>query len=141
MGCPYRTHINTHLGPTWVLYFLLARLLLYGSFYEAICFKSCLVIFCSCVFSIVITSLGEERANLSAFRMFVRLALVCFCLFPLPLGVWEGLRLVIVPLPGLFFISFFITRHAGYYGFTLDVRVSVLPSVVRPSVFRFRMIT
>ena len=24
MGYPYRTHINTHLGPMWVLYFLLA---------------------------------------------------------------------------------------------------------------------
>ena len=53
-------------------------------------------------FSIVITSLGEERANLSAFRTFVRFALVWFCLFPLPLGVWEGLRLVIVAFPGLF---------------------------------------
>ena len=38
-------------------------------------------------FSIAITSLGEERANLSAFRTFVRFALVWFCLFPLPLGV------------------------------------------------------
>ena len=57
------------------------------------------MLFCSCVyspFSIAITSLGEERANLSAFRTFVRLALVWFCLFPLPLGVWEELRLVIV---------------------------------------------
>ena len=53
-------------------------------------------------FSIAITSLGEKRANLSAFRMFVRFALVWFCLFSLPLGVWEGLRLVIVALPGLF---------------------------------------
>ena len=53
-------------------------------------------------FSIAITSLGEERANLSAFRTFVRFALVCFCRFPLPLGVWEGLRFVIVALPGLF---------------------------------------
>ena len=53
-------------------------------------------------FSIAITSLGEERANLSVFRTFVRLALVWFCLFPLPLGVWEGLRFVIVALPGLF---------------------------------------
>ena len=37
----------------------------------------------------------------------------------------------------------FIPRHtivAGYYGFTLDVRVSVRPSYIRPSVFRFRMI-
>ena len=24
MGCPYRTHIITHLGPIWVLYSLLA---------------------------------------------------------------------------------------------------------------------
>ena len=53
-------------------------------------------------FSIAITSLGEERANLSAFRTFVRFALVWFCLFPLPLGVWEGLRFMIIALPGLF---------------------------------------
>ena len=38
-------------------------------------------------FSIAITSLGEERANPSTFRTFIRLAPVCFCLFPLPLGV------------------------------------------------------
>ena len=45
---------------------------------------SYLVLFCSCIFSpfsIAITSLGEERANLSAFRTFVRFA--WFCLFPL----------------------------------------------------------
>ena len=53
-------------------------------------------------FSIAITSLGEERTNLSDFRTFVQFALVWFCLFPLHLGVWEGLRLVIVALPGLF---------------------------------------
>ena len=53
-------------------------------------------------FSIAITSLVEERINLSAFRTFVRFALVWFCLFPLPLGVWEGRRLVILALPGLF---------------------------------------
>ena len=53
-------------------------------------------------FSIAITSLGEERANLTAFRTFVRFVLVWICRFPLPLGVWEGLRFVIVALPGLF---------------------------------------
>ena len=52
--------------------------------------------------SIGITSLEEERANLSAFHTFVRFALVWFCLFPRPLGVWEGQRLVIKALPGLF---------------------------------------
>ena len=73
----------------------------------------CHVLFCSCVFSpfsIAITSLGEERANLSAFRTFVRFALVWLCLFPLPFGVWEGLRLVIVAFPGLF-SYFYIPSH------------------------------
>ena len=52
-------------------------------------------------------SLGEERANLSAFRTFVRFLLVWICRFPLPRGVWEGLRFVIVALPGLFSYLFF----------------------------------
>ena len=60
-------------------------------------------------FSIAITSLEEERANLSVFRTFVRFELVWFCLFPLPLGVWEGLRFLIVALPGLFSYLFFCT--------------------------------
>ena len=45
---------------------------------------------------------GGERAYLSSFSAFVRFVLVWFCRFPLPLGVWEGLRFVIVALPGLF---------------------------------------
>ena len=66
--------------------------------------------FCSCVFSpfsIAITSLGEERANLSAFCTFDRFVLVWSCRFSLPLGVWEGLRFVIVALPGLFSYFFY----------------------------------
>ena len=63
-------------------------------------------------FSIAITSLGEERASLGAFRMFVRFALVWFCLFPLPLGVWEGLRFVIVAVTGLFSYPFFSTYRS-----------------------------
>ena len=66
-------------------------------------------------FSLRLPRLGEERANLSAFRTFVRIALVWFCLFPLPLPVWDGLRIVIVaPLARLslwyvllFFFFFF----------------------------------
>ena len=57
-------------------------------------------------FSIAITSLGEQRANLSAFRTFVRFVLVWIWQFPLPLSVWEGLRFVIVALPGLFSYPF-----------------------------------
>ena len=57
--------------------------MLCGLFYEVICFKSCLVFFCYCIFpfSIAFTSLGEERANLSAFRTFIRFALVDFVCF------------------------------------------------------------
>ena len=53
-------------------------------------------------FSIAITSLEEERANLSAFRTFDRFVLVWIYRFSLPLDVWEGLRFVIVALPGFF---------------------------------------
>ena len=63
-------------------------------------------------FSIAITSLGEERANLGAFHTFVRFVLVLNCRFPLPLGVWEGLRFVIVELPGLF-SCLFLKAHSG----------------------------
>ena len=54
-------------------------------------------------FSIAIASLGEEIANLSAFRTFVRFVLVWICRFPLPLGVWEELRFVIA-----FLLPFFV---------------------------------
>ena len=64
-------------------------------------------------FSIEITSLGEERANLSAFRMFVRFVLVWICRFPLPLGVWEGLQFVIVALPLTFLLPFFGRKYQG----------------------------
>ena len=67
-------------------------------------------------FSIAITSIGEDRANLSAFHMFVRFVLVWICRFPLPLGVWEGLRfvIVIVALPGLFSYIFFSEESRFY---------------------------
>ena len=58
--------------------------------------------------SIANTSL-VQRANLIAFGTFVRFALVWFCPFSLPLGVWEELRFVIMALPGLF--SYFFLKY------------------------------
>ena len=55
-------------------------------------------------FSIAITSHGEERTNLSAFRMLDRFVIVWICQFPLPLDVWEGLRFV-VPVLVLLFVA------------------------------------
>ena len=102
---------------------LVLLLLLCGLFYEAIvlCLTLCyfvLVFFNP--FSIAITSLGEEKANLSAFRTFVRFVLAWFCRFPLRLGVWEGLRFVIVALPG----------HFSYFCFDDDTRLLfTLPAI------------
>ena len=53
----------------------------------------------------------EERASLGAFRTFVRFAHFWFCLFPLPLGVWEGLRFVIVALPGQYRYTAYNRNH------------------------------
>ena len=69
-------------------------------------------------FSIAITSLGEERANLGAFRMFDWFVLVWICRFPLPLDVWEGLRFVIVALPGLFCYLFLWLWHSLDFSLT-----------------------
>ena len=49
-----------------------------------------------------------RKAGLGAFRAVVRFVLVWICRFPLPLGVWEGMRFMIVALPVLFSYSFFI---------------------------------
>ena len=77
--------------------------MVYSTRRTVLCFTLChfVLVFFS-PFSIATTSLGDERANLSAFRTCVRFVLVLICRFPLPLGVWEGLRFVIVALPGLF---------------------------------------
>ena len=45
-----------------------------------------------------ITSVGEERANLSA-NVYLLFCGLCLERFPLPLGAWDGLRYYIVALP------------------------------------------
>ena len=87
--------------PVLVLLFVALWFILRGDLFYVL---HCVILFLRFFspFSIVITSLGEERANLNAFRTFVPFALVGFCLFTLLLGVWEGRRFVIVALPGLF---------------------------------------
>ena len=82
--------------------FVALRFILRG---DLLCLSVChfVLVFFS-PFSTAITSLGE-RAYLSAFRTFV---IVWICRFPLPLGVSEGLRFVIVALPGLFSYLFLL---------------------------------
>ena len=84
----------------------------------ALCLTLCYLVFVFfSPFSIAITSLGEERANLNVFRTFVPFVLVLFCRFPLPLGVWEGMRFVIVALPGPFSYLFVIVALPGLFSY------------------------
>ena len=89
--------------------------MVYSTRRSVVCLSMChfVLVFFS-PFSIAITSLGEERANLSAFCTFVRFVFVWICRFPFPLGVWEGLRFVIVVLPGLFSYLFFFSKLSTY---------------------------
>ena len=79
----------------------------------ASCFKGFPCSLSSCffiLFSIVITSLGEEGAGLCASLAFICFVLyVSFCHFSLPLGVGGWLWFVIVALPGLS-INFHVYR-------------------------------
>ena len=71
-----------------------------------------------CHFVLVFSVLGKERANLSAFRTFVRFVLLWIG-FPLPFGVWEGLRFVIVALPGLF--SYLFSTSSKFFTIYLSL--------------------
>ena len=53
-----------------------------------------------------IAALGEERANLSAFRTFVRFVLVWICRFPLSLGVWKKAAVCDCGTPWIFLLPF-----------------------------------
>ena len=115
----YSTDRSKAVVPVLVLLFVALWFILRGDLLYVFPCHFVLVFFSP--FSIAITSLGEERANLSAFRTFVRFVFVWICRFPLPIGVWEGLRYVIVALPGLFSYLFLI------YLFTL-IKILLLAS-------------
>ena len=101
----YSTDCFRAVVPVLVLLFLALRI--YSTSRFVVCLTMChFVLVFNSPFSIAITSLGEERPNLSAFRTFVRFVLVWICRFPHHC-VWDGLRFVIVALPGLFFYLFF----------------------------------
>ena len=103
----YPTDRSKAVVPVLVLLFV--AFVVYSTRRFVLCLTLCyfVLVFFS-PYGIAITTLGEERANLSAFRTFVRFVLVWLCRFPLPLGVWERLRFVIVALPGLFSYLFLL---------------------------------
>ena len=101
----YSTDRSKAMVPVLVLFFGALWFILRGELFYVL---PCVILFLCFFspFSIAITSLGEERANLRVFRTFVRCVLVWICRFPLSLCVWDGLRFVIVAIPGLFSYPF-----------------------------------
>ena len=87
----YSSDRSKAVVPVLVLLFVALWFILRGDLFmsDRVLFCSYVVVFFS-PFSIAITSLWGERANLSDFCTFVRFELVWFCRFPLSLGVWEG---------------------------------------------------
>ena len=74
MGCPCRTHINTQLGPMWVLYFLLAgdrhARQLYdsvagnsGDIFSATCFRQFMIFCAKFYFSAQMATMAIGNAN------------------------------------------------------------------------------
>ena len=57
----------------------------------------CVILFLcfSVLLALRLSRLGK-RELISAYRTFVRFVLVWICRFPLPLGVWEGLRFAVL---------------------------------------------
>ena len=102
----YCTDRSKAVVPVLVLLFVALWFILRG---DLLYVFPCVILFlCFSVLLVLrLPRLGRERANLSAFRTFVRFVLVWICRFLLPLGIWEGLRFVIVALPGLFLFPFF----------------------------------
>ena len=104
----YSTDRSKAVVPVLVLVYVALWLILRGDLFYVL---PCVILFLcfSVLLALRLPRLGKrERANLSAFRTFVRFALVCFCLFRLPLVVWERLRFMIVALRGLFSNLFYV---------------------------------
>ena len=87
----------------FVLLFVALWFILQGDLFQVLP-SVILFLYFSVLLALRLPCLGKRELILV---LFVRFAFVWFCLFPLPLGVWDGLRFVIVALPGLFsYLSF-----------------------------------
>ena len=102
----YSTDRSKAVVPVLVLFFVVLWFILRG---DLLYVFPCVILFlCSSVLLVLrLPRLGKRELTLV---LFVRLFDLClFGRFPLPLGVWEGLRFVIVALPGLFSYLFLHT--------------------------------
>ena len=92
-------------------------------------------------FSIAITSLGEERANLSAFRTFVRFVLVWICRFPLLLGGLGRAAVCDCGTPWTFLLPFFLEYRVHCWKFCTKVNKAVQRIAFIPKKLSFYLLS
>ena len=92
--------------PVLVLLFVALWFILRGDLSDVF---ACVILylFLSVLLVLRLPHFGKRELILELFVRLFGLCLFRFSRFPLPLGVWEGLRFVIVALPGLFSYLFF----------------------------------
>ena len=102
----YSTGRSKASVPVLVLLFGALWFILRGDLFYVL---PCVILFLcfSVLLALRLPRLGNRELILVLFVRFFEFVLVLICRFPLPLDVWEGLRLVIVALPGLFSYFFF----------------------------------
>ena len=129
----YSTDRSKAVVPVLVLLFVALWFILRGVLLYVF---PCVILFlCFSVLLVLRLPRLGKRATLSAFRTFVRFVLVWICRFPIPLGIWEGLRFVIVVLHGLFsylFLKYSSSETYGQFSSTF-----VMPSVEKGLIFFF----
>ena len=78
------------------------------------------------ILALQLPHLGKRELVLVLFVRLFDLRLFFFFLFPLPLGVWEGLRFVIVALPRLFSYPFSFGSRYGLEKFKKAALAAIL---------------
>ena len=112
----YSTDRSKAVIPVLALLFVTLRVYSTGRFvlcltlcyFGLVLFLFCFCFFFSVLFALRIPRLEKRELILGFFRTFVRFALVWFCLFPLPIGVWIGVAVCDCGTPWTFLLPLFL---------------------------------
>ena len=111
----YSTDRSKAVIPVLVLLFVALWFILRGDLFYIL---PCVILFLCFLVLLVLLALRlplmGKRELVGAFRAFVRFALIWFCLFPLPVGVWERIDAVCdCGTPWTFLLPFFYLNFGG----------------------------
>ena len=101
----------------------------------------CVILFLcfSVLLALRVPRLGKRKLILVLFVRLFDFCLFGFVGFFLPLGVWEGLRFVIVALPGLFSYPFFTLTYIGWPYSKYWSRNKKMPKIIITHAHNFKV--